>query len=134
TGENGEPAIDNQLYRAVGCTKNVRGLGPPPNPVRIDPFLIEITGVDDPKHDDHVEVGIFSTDDLPLQGPDGKLMANQTLAKTKNARWRTTVAGRIVDGQLTTDVIDALCLHEVLSTWGLFGQNYDFEFHRARLK
>src|SRR5205085_7733634 len=100
----------------------------------IDPFLIEISGMDNPKNDDHVEVGIFSTDDLPLQGPDGKLMANQTLAKTKNARWRTTVAGRIVNGQVITDVIEALYLHEVLSTWGQFGQNYDFEFHRARLR
>jgi hypothetical protein len=133
-GENGEPGIDNQLYRAVGCSKNVRGLGPPLAPVRIDPFLIEIRGLDDSRNDDHVEVGIFSTDDTPLQGPDGKPMANQTLAMTKNARWRTTVAGRIVGGQLTTDVIEALYLHQVLSTWGLFGQNYDFEFHQARLR
>jgi hypothetical protein len=133
-GENGEPGIDNQLYRAVGCSKNVRGLGPPPSPVRIDPFLVEIRGLDDSRNDDHVEVGIFSTDDTPLQGPDGKLMANQTLTMTKNARWRTTVAGRIVDGQLTTEVIEALYLRQVLSTWGLFGQNYDFEFHGARLR
>lgn len=131
-GVNGEPAVDNQLYRAVGCAKNVRGLGPPTSPVRIDPFLIEVRGLDDPKNDDHVEVAISTTDDTPLQGPDGNLMANQTLAVTKNARWRTTVAGRIVDGQLTTDRLEALYLRHVLPTWGLFGQNYDFEFHGAR--
>ena len=45
-----------------------------------------------------------------------------------------TVAGRIVNGQLTTDVVEAIYLREVLSTWGLFGQVYDFEFHKARLK
>ena len=37
TGVNGEPAVDNQLYRAVGCAKNVRGLGPRGG-ARIDPF------------------------------------------------------------------------------------------------
>ena len=133
-GEAGEPAVDNQLYRAVGCAKNVRGLGPPLAPVRIDPFLVEIRGIDDPKNDAQVEVGIYSSEDTPLQGPDGQMMANQTLTVTKNARWRITVSGRIVDGQVTTDVIDEIQLRHVLPTWGLLGQNYAFEFHRARLR
>jgi hypothetical protein len=133
-GDNGEAALDNQLFRAVGCAKNVRGLGPPPSPVRIDPFLVEIRGIDDPRNDDHVEVGVYSSDDTPLQGSDGKPLANQTLGMTRNPRWRTTVAGRIVDGQLTTDVIEALYVRQVLPTWGLFGQTYSFEFHRAHLK
>jgi hypothetical protein len=130
-GENGEPGIDNQLYRAVGCSKMHRSTGPMAH-AYIDPFLIEIRGLDDPKNDDHVEVGIYSTDDTPLQGPDGKAMANQTLAITKNPKWRTTVAGKIVGGQLTTDFIDAFYLRQVLSTWGLLGQEYDYEFYNAR--
>jgi hypothetical protein len=130
-GENGEPGIDNQLYRAVGCSKMHRSTEPMAH-AYIDPFLIEIRGLDDPKNDDHVEVGIYSTDDTPLQGPDGKAMANQTLAITKNPKWRTTVPGKIVGGQLTTDFIDAFYLRQVLSTWGLLGQAYDYEFYNAR--
>jgi hypothetical protein len=129
-GVNGEPAIDNQLYRAVGCSKMHRSTGPMTR-AYIEPFLIEIRGLNDPKHDDHVEVGIYSTDDTPLQGPDGNALPNQTLTMTRNARWRTTTAGRIVDGVLTTDVIDALYLRWVLSTWGLFGQAYEYEFRGA---
>ena len=130
-GENGEPGIDNQLFRAVGCSKMHRSTGPVAR-ASIDPFLIEIRGLDDPKNDDSVEVGIYSTDDTPLQGPDGKAMANQTLAVTKNPKWRTTVPGRIVAGQLTTDFIEAVYLRQVLPTWGLLGQSYDSEFRNAR--
>ena len=132
-GVNGEPSVDNQLYRAVGCSKLWRTVVPR-NYSHIEPFLIELRGLDDPKNDDHVEVGIFSTEEAPLQGSDGKIIANQTLSITRNARWRTTVAARVVDGQLTTDVVEGLYLRQVLSTWGLFGEGYDFEFHSARFK
>ena len=131
--ENGEPGIDNQLYRAIGCTKMHRSTGPAAH-AYIRPFLLEIRGLDDVRNDDHVDVGIYSTDDTPLQGPDGKAMSNQTLTITKNPRWRTTVAGRIVNGQLTTDVADVIYLHEVLSTWCLFGQGYEYEFYKARFR
>jgi hypothetical protein len=134
TGVNGEAGVDNQLYRAVGCSKNVRGLGPPANPVRIDPFLIQIRGIDDVKNDDHVEVTIASTDDLPIQGSDGRALPHQTLGVTTNPAWRATVAGRIVDGQVTTDRVDVIRLRHVLPTWGAQGTNYAFEFHGARLR
>ena len=133
-GVNGEAGVDNQLYRAVGCAKNVRGLGAPQNPVRIDPFLIEISGIDDPNSDDHVDVGIYSTDDTPIQGSDGRALPNQTLGITRNPRWRATVAGRLVNGQLTTARAEAINLHHVLPTWGPLGTDYDFEFHGARLR
>ena len=132
-GVSGEPAIDNQLYRAIGCSKMWRSNTPYAG-AWVDPFLIEIRGLDDPKNDDHVEVGIYSTDDTPIQGSDGQALPNQTLGLTRNPRWRTTVAGRIVDGQLTTDSVEAINLHHVLPTWGALGTNYDFEFHGARLK
>jgi hypothetical protein len=134
TGTDGEAGVDNQLYRAVGCAKNVRGLGPPANPVRVDPFLIEVSGIDDPKNDDHVEVGVYSTDDTPIQGSDGQALPNQTLGITRNPVWRATVAGRIVNGQLTTDRVEVINLHHVLPTWGPQGTNYYFEFHGARVR
>ena len=82
-----EAGVDNQLYRAVGCARTCAVLARRPRgPHRSVPDRNR--GVDDPQNDDHVEVGIYSTDDTPLQGPDGKAMANQTLAITNNPRWR----------------------------------------------
>jgi hypothetical protein len=133
TGVNGEPDVDNQLYRAVGCAKMWRS-SMPPDRASIDPFLVEIRGIDNPMNDDHVDVGIYSTDDTPLQGSNGEILPNQTLAITRNARWRVDVPARIVNGQLTTDRVEAIYLHNVLPTWGPLGTNYDFEFHSARVK
>jgi hypothetical protein len=132
-GVNGEPAIDNQLYRAMGCSKMHRGPGPTPRAV-LDPFLIELRGLNDLKNDDFVQVGIYSTDDTPLQGPDGRALRNQTLSITDNAKWRTTTVGRLVNGVLTTDVVSVVYLQNVLPTWGLFGQVYSSELHDARFR
>jgi hypothetical protein len=134
TGVNGEAGIDNQLYRAVGCAKNVRGLGAPANPVRIEPFVIEVSSIDDARNDDHVEVGIYSTYDTPLQGSDGRALPNQTLGITRNPRWRANVAGRIANDQLTTDRLEVIRLHHLMATWGALGTDYDFEFHGAKLR
>ncbi|HWW84351.1 MAG TPA: hypothetical protein VNZ26_12150 [Vicinamibacterales bacterium] len=133
TGVNGEEAVDNQLYRAIGCSKMHRSTAPMAH-AYIDPFLVEIRGIDDLTNDDHVEVGIYSTDDTPLQGSDGKPLPNQTLSVTRNARWRATGAGRIVNGELTTDVFSSLYLKWVMSTWGLFGQASENEFNDVRFK
>src|SRR6185436_11062193 len=96
TGVDGEPGVDNQLYRAIGCTK-YRGNARRDYPhIYSDPFLIDIRGVDDPRNDDHVEVGISSTDDVPLEGSDGRALARQTLGPSRNARWRASTGGRLV--------------------------------------
>jgi hypothetical protein len=131
-GVNGEPGIDNQLYRAVGCSKLARSTMPQTKQA-LDPFLIEIRGLDDPKNDDHVEVGIYSPEDTPMQGSDGIMLPNQTLGVTTNPHWRTTVSGRIVDGQLTTDVIPVVYMRWILSTWGVFGTQ-DHEFRDVRFR
>ena len=132
TGVNGEAAVDNQLYRAVGCSKLARSTAPMSKQF-LDPFLIEIRGIDDLKNDDHVEVGIYSPEDTPLQGSDGNALPNQTLGVTKNAHWRTTVSGRIVDGQLTTDVMPVVYMRWILPTWGVLGTQ-DHEFRDARFR
>jgi hypothetical protein len=132
-GVSGESAVDNQLYRAVGCSKMWRGSMPYAGSY-IDPFLLEIRGLDNPNNDDHVEVGIYSTDDTPIQGSDGQALPNQTLGMTRNPRWRADVAGRIVNGTLTTDRVAVINLHHVLPTWGALGTDYAFEFHGAQLK
>jgi hypothetical protein len=130
-GVNGEPGVDNQLYRAVGCSKMIRGTGPGGGGA--GRFLVEIRGIDDIKNDDHVEVGFYTPEDTPIQGADGRVLPNQTLSITSNPRWRTAVAGRIVNGQLTTDVIEAMYFRWVLATWGPFGEQ-EYEYRDARFR
>lgn len=132
TGVNGEPAVDNQLYRAMGCSKLARST------MRVarnymEHFLVEVRGIDDPKNDDRVEVGIYTPEDTPIQGSSGSPLPNQTIGITSNPHWRTMVAGRIVNGQLTTDVIPTLYLKWVLATWGPLGLQ-DHEFRDARFR
>jgi hypothetical protein len=132
TGMNGEPAVDNQLYRAMGCSKLVRSTAPMAK-MYMDHFLVEIHGIDDMQNDDHIEVGIYTPEDAPLQGSDGSALANQTIGITSNPHWRTIVPGKIVNGKLTTDVIPTLYLKWVLPTWGVLGVQ-DHEFREARFQ
>jgi len=133
-GLNGEPLVDNQLYRAVGCSKLARGTTPGTRQY-LDPFLIELRGLDDLKNNDHVELGIYSTDgDLSLKGPDTFDLPHQTFTVTRNPRWRTTAKARIVDGVLITDTIPVVYLHWVMSTWGAFGLVSEHEFRDVRFR
>ena len=135
-GLSGETAVDNQLYRANGCRKGIRGtaeseqggLG------RLDPFLIELRGLDDPQNDDRVEVGIYSIeeDDLILQSPGGGALPSQSFRVTSNPKWRNETTGRIVNGELLIDNFDRMYLKYRMSTWGAFGEAYSHEFRRVR--
>ncbi len=134
-GVNGEPLVDNQLYRALGCSKLSRGTGASTHQY-LDPFLIELRGLDDLKNNDHVEMSIYSTadGDLSLKAADGSDLAYQTFTITPNPRWRTTVKARIVDGVLMADPIPMMHLHWVMSTWGTFGQVSEHEFRDVRFR
>ena len=136
-GLNGEPAVDNQLYRAVGCYKSARGTaeseqqGP-----RFDPFLIELRGLDDPQNDDRVEVGIYTIpqDDLILQSAGGEALPYQSFRVTSNPTWRTETTGRVVNGELLTDTVDRMFLRNVMPNMGHFGQVSAHEIRRVRLR
>jgi len=133
SGVNGEPGVDNQLYRAIGCSK-YRSPIPQVHPhIYMDPFLIQIRGLDDLRDDDHVDVAISSPGDAALEGSDGNPLPNQTIAVAENPRWSATTRGRIVNGQLTTDVIPAMYLRWVLPTWGALGET-ETEFHDVRFR
>lgn len=136
-GLNGDAAVDNQLYRAVGCYKSRRGTGESEQQgAELDPFLLELRGVDDPKNDRQVEVGIYSLEarDLVLQSPGGVPLPQQSFRVTSNTKWRTETTGRIVNGELQVDNLDRLYLRFRMSTWGAFGEAYSHEFRRVRLK
>ncbi len=136
-GLNGEPAVDNQLYRAVGCYKSRRGTGESQQQgSELDPFLIELRGVDDLENDRQVEVGIYSVavDDLVLRTPGGAPLPHQSFRVTSNPKWRNETTGRIVNGELRVDHLDRLFLRYRLFTWGAFGEVYSHEFRRVRFK
>ena len=136
-GLNGEPAVDNQLYRAVGCYKSRRGTGESQQQgSELDPFLIELRGVDDLENDRRVEVGIYSVavDDLVLRTPGGAPLPHQSFRVTSNPKWRNETTGRIVNGELRVDHLDRLFLRYRLFTWGAFGEVYSHEFRRVRFK
>ena len=136
-GLNGEPAVDNQLYRAVGCYKSRRGTGESQQQgSELDPFLIELRGVDDLENDRRVEVGIYSlaADDLVLRTPGGAPLPHQSFRVTSNPKWRNETTGRIVNGELRVDHLDRLFLKFRLFTWGAFGEVYSHEFRRVRFK
>lgn len=142
TGPAGEPGIDNQLYRAVGCHKQWRGLAPDPGgdlQQKLDQYrkegmyqyLVEIRGVDDPRNDPAVEVGIYSSDDVPLLDSAGVYLPNQSFGVTRNPRWRHETTGRIVDGMLTTDPIETMHLNWSFSTNGEAGAHNEYELRHA---
>jgi len=142
-GLNGELAVDNQLYRALGCVRvydgdiRARGgdtLAEQRTRRALDLYLIELRGLDDLRNDDDVAVGIYSTADLSQRSPAGTELPHQSFRVTPNPRWRTQTKGRIVDGVLTTDVIDALYLSWQIPTTGAFGQASEHEFHDVRFR
>jgi hypothetical protein len=114
TGVNGEPAVDNQMYRLLGCTygwrtngifevnademRGTSGLGM---------ILIEITGVDDPRNDDDVTVTFYRSVDQYAQGPNGRPLPFQTYRIDPSKvdgklRYGDSLKGKIKDGKLTT--------------------------------
>lgn len=142
-GLNGEPAVDNQLYRALGCVKvyegDIRAKGgdtPAEQKTRraLDLYLIELRGLDDLRNDDYVEVGIYSTEDRSIESDTGTDLPQQSFRATANPRWRTQTQGRIVDGVLTTDVIEAMYLSWKIATTGPFGQASEHEFRDVRFR
>ena len=136
-GLNGEAAVDNQLYRALGCYKSTRGNAESEQGGGgLDRFLIELRDLDDLQNDERVEVGIYSmsADDLILQAPGGEPLSHQSFRVSSNPQWNTEAIGRIENGELLIDGIDRLYLRYRMSTWGAFGEAYAHELRRVRFK
>jgi hypothetical protein len=130
---DGEPGIDNQFYRVAGCIHAYRSIGyfhANPNESRkiqsLAIILMEVTGVDDPRNDDDVEVTYYrSIDAYALDStsqfvPYGSYRIDTFEGKP---RYGDTVPGRIVDGVLTTDAKDVMLPY--------FG-NYTYQQMRIR--
>ena len=111
-GVDGTPAVDNQMYRLLGCTygwchygivdinadgqRKANGLGL---------ILIEVRNVDDLQNDDDVEVAFYrSIDRVAVDGSASPLPYGTYRIDTVNGvpRYGSVVKGKIVKGELIT--------------------------------
>ena len=110
-GMNGEHGIDNQFYRLVGCSNSYQSTGQS-NTFAIEMLtgswgiLIELSGVDDIRNDDSVEVGIYANADPIELSANREPLANATYAVEQDPRFQTKTRGRLKNGVLTTDPAD----------------------------
>jgi hypothetical protein len=147
SGPEGETGIDNQVFRAIGCSRMWRGLSAEQkggDQVQLDQFymqfgsynyVLEISGITDMRNDD-VEVGIYSTEGKPILDASAKFLPNQTLNISSNPRWTNRAKGRIVNGVLTTEAIELLRLNHSypVSNGNGMGLTHEREFYGARLR
>lgn len=111
TGPNGEKNVDNQLWRVLGCSKQFREFGSRQNMENVldsvaAPTLIEISGIDNERNDNDVEVRIFASADPLLADSRGHALANSTYSIDPKPALTSHTRGRIVDGVLTTEPTD----------------------------
>ena len=149
TSPDGAKGIDNQAYRAMGCTLEWRGVsGDQGDIVRgLDGFLssgeftqvLLLRGVDSLVNDNDVEIIYGNTPDRPVVDSAGKFVWNASFTVSdKFPRERNVLHGKIVNGVLTTNEQDI----KLTQTWGQSAQRdlrgirsrWDLRDGRLRLK
>lgn len=144
TGVDGATGVDNQVYRAMGCSRNYRGVdGQAGDAVRGFNALLAtgehsvvllLRGVDSVTDDDDVEVIIGSTDDRPVLDSQRHFITGASFSfSDRNPAWRNVLHGRIVKGELTTDPAD-IRLKRPWGQGGVRGARSEWDLRRARLK
>ncbi len=109
--------IDNQLYRVMGCISSYRSDALYSSGSFEDyhvgayydgevTTLLQITGIDDPKNDDEVSVGVYTGMDPTPYSQQKQALAHASITATDNPLWRNEGKGKIVDGVLTTEPFD----------------------------
>jgi hypothetical protein len=127
----GETGVDNNMFRALGCVTGERGQahgltvvtrpGYPGiqwdhNRVHMAAWLLEVTGIDDPKNDPDVAVGLYQAT-LPLtKDANGEPQSDMTFQVDGNPKTTHKMRGAIVNGVLTTD---SFHLYLILAKYGI---------------
>lgn len=114
--DTGEKGIDNQIYRAIGCTFNYRDgqtstLTPQWRRATYNIFVIELTEVDSLQNDDAVIVTTYRGKDRLITDATGNEYlpgGSQTLDTRWGKRYIQTFKGQIKDGVLTTEAKDLM--------------------------
>lgn len=114
TSPGGEPGIDNQMYRLLGCTFGWRDSGyveTNANGELIDTsqgiILIEVSEVDDRRNDDDVTVRMFRANDIFPKDAQGNVLPYASYRVHDIPGYGNAAKGRIVNGVLSTDPIEA---------------------------
>ena len=119
-GAKGEPGIDNQFYRLVGCSRSYQPDGQS-NGFDVEMLtgawgiLFALEGIDDLRSDEQVKVGIYANADPIQLSPTRAPLAYATYAMDQDPRFRATTTGRIENGVLITEPVDVRFRHVVNS-------------------
>jgi hypothetical protein len=139
TGPEGEPGVDNQMHRVLGCIANYRA---PDGPIRFfedemvlrenyNRIVVQLNGVDSLADDPDVDVLIFRGRDNVLVDAGG-LKALPGGTQRIDTRWGTRyirqLHGRIDKGVLSTEPVD------LLYPWDAFYMPTDQYMWGARLR
>ncbi len=110
----GEPGIDNELYRILGCLAGWRDSGfnvgyhkTQFEQISLNRILINITDVDDEMNDDYVEVAMYKGVDLiPVDAYGNSIPWFPQRIDVRFPGYVSNTTGKIVDGVLTTEAVD----------------------------
>ena len=113
TSPTGEPGVDNQMYRLIGCIYGWREDGVieiNANEMRrtsgLAMILIEVTDVDDTRNDEDVTVTFYRSVDQFVLDSTGNVLPFSSYRVDYNGerpRYGDSLKGSIVDGLLTTE-------------------------------
>lgn len=140
TSQTGEKGVDNQLYRAIGCTRLFR----PPDgtfahftdmwvrEMDFNRILVELTGVDSLENDDAVQVTLYRGMDRLITDASGATIiagGSNRIEDRFSKRFTKTLRGKIENGVLTTAAAD------VDWVWSVFDDHPGFyTIKQARLR
>jgi hypothetical protein len=142
---DGQQGIDNQEYRVMGCTPEVRGGEQGEGNSGTGQFhrsgewtqVILLRGVDSLINDDEVEVIYANTADRAVTSQDGEFLPGASyVIDVTPPRNRNVLRGKITDGVLTTEPADI----KLAQTWGqsrqrdLRGARSQYDYRRGRLR
>jgi hypothetical protein len=113
---SGEAGVDNQLFRAYGCTAVMRA-DPSTRPTwttiqwqavqpQMGAWLIEVNGIDDMQNDDDVQVRIVQATRPVVLDAVSEVQADLTFVEDDNQVTKNELRGSIKDGILTTEPAD----------------------------
>lgn len=144
-GPDGAVGIDNQAYRALGCTRQYRsydGSGGDiingyndRNKTGQTTVVMLLRGVDSLRNDDAVEVVVATTHDRPTLDSQRKFVPDVSYSVSDYSRWRNVLRGRIANGVLMTEPGDIT----LSQPWGqgaaqAAGKEFAWEFKKARIR
>lgn len=111
-GIGGNRGVDNQYFRAIGC---IRGYQPGGLAYEFSremlrgtwSILVALKGVESLENDADVEVRLYAGADPIQLGTNRQVLPFATYAASDDNRFRASTRGRIANGVLTTEPVDA---------------------------